>query len=549
MNRLLICISFCLFAISCGVVLVSCDSWELPTRKSQRECVKPAGTLTAQIQQRKVNFSISSSSGTIDQVLWDFGNNSTTATTGTTVSYSYTSSGSYTVKATLTNSCGNETILQQQISVSDAVLPTVDLQPATDVSTMSATLRMTIISTGNATITRYGVCYSATNTVPDITKDNVSDKPDAGVINTPVSFSLTALSPNTLYYARSFAVNSSGTGYSSPVQTFRTGQNPVVSVNGTATIGTTTASVNFVVTNAGNPTAVEYGIAYSSSNTTPDLTSSTTIITSPAVGVNVVVNLSNLTPNKVYNYRPYAKSPSGDVVYGAVMSFTTLVDTVTQDLIASVSFDNQSYLDVSGLNNHTIPVNSPNFTTDHRGRANSAILLDGVSEYVYMADNSSLNPDALSVSLWIKPTTVTNRMLIYNKSRFSDGTSELYSSLIKPNESGSGITINSDIKQNSNCQSGQGWQTLTFTSTPDLSQWHHIVFTYSGRAARMYFDNVLLGQTDNLPATTIDSCPGGDLKFGAQSLALPQYFKGAMDDIRLYKRALTTSEVQTLFNQ
>jgi PKD repeat protein len=544
-------ISFCLFIISSGALLLGCGNWDIPTRKSQRECVKPAGTLVAQSQQLKVDFSISGSSGTIDKVSWDFGNGSTSATTGMTVSYTYPTSGTYTTKATLTNSCTQETVLQQVISVSNASLPTVTMQPPTDILTTSAAVRMTITSTGNSTITRYGICYSATNTIPDINKDNVVDQLGVLPINTPAPFSLTALLPNTLYYVHSFAINSSVStpGYSD-VQTFRTGQNPAVSVNGTASIGTTTASVNFVVTNPGSPAAVEYGICYSSSTSTPDITNSmVSTVTSPAVGATIVVNLSNLTANKTYYYRPYAKPPVGPPVYGEIMTFATLIDAVAQDLIASVSFTDQSLLDVSGLNNHVKTVGNPQFTTDHTGRANSAILLNGSGDYFYMPENNSLNPDALSISIWIKPTMVKDRMLIYNKSKFIDGTSEMYSSLIKPSETGSGIAINVDIKQGSNCKPADGWQTVTFSSTPDLSTWHHVVFTYSGKSIRMYFDTVLLGQTDNLPGNSIDKCPGGDLKFGAQSQILPQYFNGALDDIRIYKRAITAAEVQTLFNQ
>lgn len=551
MSRLFVYIGVCLLVISSGALLLSCDSWELPTRKSRRECVKPAGTLVAQIQQRKVDFSISGSSGTIDQVIWDFGNGSTTVTTGMTVSYTYPDSKTYTAKATLANSCDDATILQQVISVSDAISPTVTLQPATDVLTTSAAFRMTLIATGNAAISRYGLCYSATNAMPDITKDNVLDKTEALASNTPVSFTLTTLLPNTLYYVRSFAVNASGKiGYSDPVQLFRTGQNPVVAVNGTVAIGITTASVNFMVTNPGSPAAVEYGICYSSTSSTPEVkTASTVKVTSPAVNATVVVNLTDLTPNRTYYYRPYAITTLGEVIYGDVMTFITQIDTVAQDLIASVSFTDQSLLDISGLNNHVKLVGSPAFTIDHKGRANSAILLNGAGQYFYMDDNSSLNPDALSISIWIKPAVVNDRMLIYNKSKFVDGTGEMYSSLIKPSETGSGVAINVDIKQGSNCKPADGWKTVTFSSTPDLSTWHHVVFTYSGKSIRMYFDSILLGQTDSLPSNSIDKCPGGDLKFGAQSQILPQYFNGALDDIRIYKRAITAAEVQTLFNQ
>lgn len=532
----------------CLTLLWACESWELPGLKTQRICDKPAGVLNAQIQQRQVNFTIASNTGTIDQVKWDFGNGSTTVTSGMTVTYTYPASNTYTVAATLGNTCGNETILLRTISVSEAVVPTVTLQAPTDVSTTAMTLRLSVTAAGNAGITRYGVCYSTTNMTPGL-GDSVSDKMESLAINTTASFSLTNLQPNTTYYVRSFATNSAGSGYSA-VQTIRTGLNPSVAINGPAIPGTTTATVNFIVTNAGSPAVTEYGICYSSTTNTPDVSNATVApVTNPAVGSNVVVTLTNLTPNLRYYYRPFAKSASGVITYGAtVESFMTVVDTVSPNLVASVSFTDKSLLDDSGFNNHVIPVNGPSFTTDRKGKANSALLLDGQSNYVYMAENNSLRPDALSISLWMKPVVVNGRMQIYNKSRFTDSAYEMYSALIKPNETGAGVTINTDIKQNSNCQPG-GWLTFPLTSNIPLNTWHHLVFTYTGRTVRMYFDNALLYSVDNLPASAMDKCPGGELKFGAGIQSLPQYFNGALDDIRIYSRALTASEVQTLFNQ
>lgn len=549
MNRFYTYIIFFLFAFGSGAILLSCNPWDLPTRKSQRTCVKPTGSLDAQIQQRKVDFSISNSGGTIDQVIWDFGNTSTTVTTGMTVSYTYPTNGTYTVKATLTNTCGNETILSRSVTISDAVVPSVSLQAITTVSTTSALAGMTITANGNATITRYGVCYSSTNQVPTENGDSKVDQTTGVALNTSVPFSLTSLQPNTLYYARSFAINSAGTGYS-PVQQFRTGQSPSVTNIGTTATGTASATVNFIVNNVGTPAAIEYGICYSFSNPTPDINSSLAVVTSPATGVNVAVNLSNLTANKTYYYRPYAKLASGQVVYGDVKSFTTQVDTVSQDLIASVSFTDRSLLDVSGYNNHAILVDNATFTTDRNGRANSAIMLDGSGDYFYMADNGTLNPDALTISVWIKPAAINGRMQIYNKARFSDGLPQTYSSLIKlENDIGPALTFMTDIKQGSNCVGGEGWQSLAFTSPVVLNTWYHLVFTYSGRSARMYFNNVQVFRTDNLPADAMDKCPGGELKFGAQYQSLPWYFNGAMDDIRIYKRAITAAEVETLFKQ
>ncbi|GAB4033429.1 LamG-like jellyroll fold domain-containing protein [Spirosoma jeollabukense] len=519
--------------------------------------MKPSGTLTAQPQQRKVDFSITNSTGTIDKVTWDFGNGSTTATTGLTATYTYPTSGTYTAKATLSNSCGQETIASFPVSVADASSPTVSLQTATSISLNSAVFGMTVTSKGNANISRYGICYSRINMNPELGKDSVYvvDKPGDIDINTPVQFALPNLQPNTTYYVRSFAVNSSSKmGYSDPVQTFKTGSEPSVSVAGSPTLGVTTSTVGMVILNVGNPAAIEYGICYSSSNTTPRAENSMTkAIANPAAGANINVDLANLTPNTRYYYCAYAKLPDGTYKYSSVQSLTTQVDTLVQDLIASVSFTDGSRSDISGNNNNVNPVGNPTFTSDRKGKSNAAILLNGLGDYLYMNDSPTLNQtNAISISIWIKPISLsldpTGWMQIYNKSNFVNGTSEMYSALIRPTIGAPGITINTDIKQGSQCQSGK-WQTLTVASGIELNKWYHIVFTYSGTVGRMYINGQLLYTKTDFSANGIDYCPGGELKFGAQGKSDTNYFYGALDDIRMYRRVLTDSEVQTLFNQ
>lgn len=450
MTRLYTYLLYFLVACSSGAILLSCNSWDLPTKKTQRICETPSGNLTAKAQERKVDFSISDAKGTIDQVIWNFGNGSATVvTTGTTVTYTYPISGTYTASATLTNTCTGRATSTAVVSAFNIVLPSVS-----------------IVKPSSASVT--------------------------------------------------------------------------------------TASVNFVVNNSGNPAAVEYGICYSSSSNIPDDKNSTLLpVNASAVGATTVVNLPNLTPSTTYYYRAYAKLPSGQLVYSStVETFTTQADPLLQDLIASVSFTDQSLLDVSGYNNHVKLIDNPTFTADRKGKTNSAILLDGMNDFFYMPYNSSLEPTELSISIWIKPITLDRRMQVYNKSRFSDGALEMYSSLLKQeNDVGPNITILTDIKQNGRCVGGEGWQSFPITNRIELNTWHHLVFTYSGRTAKMYFDGALQYSKTDLPASVIDNCSGGDLKFGAQYQALPWYFYGAMDDIRMYKRAITSAEVQLLRNQ
>ncbi|GAB3991329.1 hypothetical protein GCM10028807_21160 [Spirosoma daeguense] len=544
-------IYLCSLATLAGL-LWSCETWDLPGKKTKRNCIKPSGTLNTQMQQRRVDFSVTNASGTIDKVVWDFGNGNVTNTTSLTYTYIYPQPNTYTVKVTLTNACGIETTLQQSLAVSDAIPPTVTLQPITNIYNTSAVAGMTITSAGNAAIIRYGICYSSTNQEPVPASDSKEEVVGSAPVNISIPLSLSNLQPNTLYYARSYAYNAEkGPGYS-PVVTFRTGFSPDIIIESIGA-GISTATVNFRVNSLGSPAVTSYGICFSEKEVMPEIQNSISrIVTDPKVGVNLA-DLKGLIPNTKYYYRLFTIQPNTNKpVYGNAATFNTTVDPVKQDLVAAISFSDQSLQDESGFNNHIKLVGNPTFTTDHTNKANSAILLDGIDDYIYMPENSnnSLNPEALSISIWIKPAPLTHRMQIYNKSRYENSANEVYSSLLKKeNDVGPGTTIMTDIKQGSNCEPGKGWQSFPVTSSIEMDVWHHLVFTYTGNTARMYIDGALLSVKNDLPANKIDVCPGAELKFGAAIKGLNWFFKGAMDDIRIYKRALTSTEVQTLHNQ
>ena len=77
------------------------------------------------------------------------------------------------------------------------------------------------------------------------------------------------------------------------------------------------------------------------------------------------------------------------------------------------------------------------------------------------------------------------------------------------------------------------------------------VFTYNEIDGSAYLDGNLLNAF-KLKGKSIQSCSGGDLRFGVQIKNVKnekdsQYFKGAMDEIRIYNRALNGGEVKALF--
>jgi fibronectin type 3 domain-containing protein len=76
--------------------------------------------------------------------------------------------------------------------------------------------------------------------------------------------------------------------------------------------------------------------------------------------------------------------------------------------------------------------------------------------------------------------------------------------------------------------------------------WYHIVGTYDGETLNAYVNGVLV--TTNTAPSGPPEFEALPLEFGAHPGA-PQYFRGLVDDVRIYRRALLSAEVAALAGQ
>jgi hypothetical protein len=79
-------------------------------------------------------------------------------------------------------------------------------------------------------------------------------------------------------------------------------------------------------------------------------------------------------------------------------------------------------------------------------------------------------------------------------------------------------------------------------SLPNTSQWHHVVMLRTNGAVT-FFMNGIQGATVNVPNIFLPT----DLNFGGQNGF--RSFNGALDEVRIYNRALTSNEVSQLFTE
>jgi len=213
---------------------------------------------------------------------------------------------------------------------------------------------------------------------------------------------------------------------------------------------------------------------------------------------------------------------------------------LSQGLIAYYPF-NGSANDASGNGNNGIAQNSMQLTDDRFGNVNSAYSFDGIDDYITVPNSSSLNPlTGLSVALYFNASQNTLQTLI-GKISYAGGIgtqfqvgmgfslySGVYFGVNPPNTGCSGqITVNSSYVNNQNIS---------------LNQWHCLVSTFENGVQKLYIDGILI-QTKNTGFTTLNQCNNSDIRIGSWWSGDPQLFKGIIDDIRIYNRALTEDEV------
>jgi hypothetical protein len=256
----------------------------------------------------------------------------------------------YSLRAFATNGNGtnygaNKTFTTATIIVTN-IAPTITTGDFRNVMNTSADASGTITDKGNSDISAYGICYVQGTNTPTI---NDSKMPGGAVQNGAFSASLTGLSANTKYTYRAYATNAGGTSYggnrdfTTQNVTATCNTNPTVSTVNASDITQTTANVIGKIDNNGGTvcTVIEYGHVWAlNSSADPTVAtnlSKTTKTTAIANGANFTSALPSLTAGIAYKVRAYAKNQTGNYVYSAVVTFTTVATVCTTNPTVNIA--------------------------------------------------------------------------------------------------------------------------------------------------------------------------------------------------------------------
>ncbi|WP_010177317.1 LamG-like jellyroll fold domain-containing protein [Aquimarina agarilytica] len=222
---------------------------------------------------------------------------------------------------------------------------------------------------------------------------------------------------------------------------------------------------------------------------------------------------------------------------GKIIKYELPDTTPTTDIAHYYSLDSQTVVDEIGNEDPTVVLS----TVVSSGAINRSHAFDN-------ADNITLfnfAPTSFTINFWFKTNDINKTQRIFHRGGYGGSAYDRYSySLVYIPNQGFRLGLGSDAGSNA---------ALIYANTSaDLTDWHMITCTYdlSTQTARIYIDGNLEASDTSLQGIYANPNYQLFLEFSRYPLpGSPQAIDGNLDEIGLWTRAISDTEVTTLYNE
>jgi PKD repeat protein len=433
------------------------------------------------------------STGTVSGWSWNFGDGGTS--TIQNPAHTYTSAGTYTVSLTAIGPGGSNTATKTNYISVTAAPPVANFSASPTSGTAPLLVNFTDTSTGSVTGWSWNFGDGTTSTAKTAIK--------------------TYSNPGT--YTVKLTVSGPGGSNTATKTNYIsvTAAPPVANFSASPTSGTAPLTVNFSDTSTGTVTGWSWSFGDGGTSTTQN----------PA---------HTYTATGTYTVSLTANGPAGTNT--KTQTGYVKVSTVASSLVAAYNFEEASgsvVVDASGKGNHGT-ISGAKRTSS--GKYGKALVFDGVDDWVTINDSASLDLNTgMTLEAWVYPTATMSG----------------WRTVILKEDSGSGVYYlyaNSGTNQPAGIvETSDNGEQMTSGRTPlSVNKWTHLAVTYNGQYQRLYVNGVEVAAQPQTGA--IVNYSNGVLRIGGTSI-WNEFFKGRIDEIRIYNRALSASEVQSDMNK
>lgn len=213
-------------------------------------------------------------------------------------------------------------------------------------------------------------------------------------------------------------------------------------------------------------------------------------------------------------------------------------------LVAYYPFNNNAN-DESGNNHNGSLIGDPKYIDNRFGQENSAIYFDGAGDYVQVEDHVDLEcGNVHSLTAWIKPETRN-----YNNAVISKYMSDT------PSEDGYIVMLskNHDIRMWVKDGNEGGGEIPWYSNFSFYGQWSFLCFTISEDTLRGYINGKEFSKAyynhSEFTGNSRNFIIGGSYSGEFQAVSYYSFFKGAIDDVRVYNRTLSDAEIHQLYTE
>jgi N,N-dimethylformamidase beta subunit-like, C-terminal/Concanavalin A-like lectin/glucanases superfamily/Bacterial Ig-like domain/Bacterial Ig domain/Calx-beta domain len=241
--------------------------------------------------------------------------------------------------------------------------------------------------------------------------------------------------------------------------------------------------------------------------------------------------------NGTHTLTARARDAAGNVTTSSAIS-VTVSNTASSGPVAAFGFNETSGTtasDNSGTGNAGT-VSGAAWTAG--GKFGGALSFDGVNDWVTVADSNSLDlTTAMTVEAWVRPATINGWETVLMKESAASYGYGLYADN-NGNDVGQPRRPAAWMVQSGSYFGAEG------TSQLPVNTWTHLAATYDGSTLRLYVNGTQAGSVNRSGSIDVTS---GALRIGGNAI-WGEFFAGLIDEVRVYGRALSATEIQSDMN-